>query len=75
MSTRPCPYCAATVVRIAVQGTVRAVDATPSPTGSLEVDLDAGRAWPTKHEGPTFSGSRHHLHRDTCTAWAGPGGG
>lgn len=75
MSARPCPWCGADVVRVAVLGTVRAVDAFPSPSGTLELDLDAARAWPTKQDGPSFSGTRHHLHRDTCPSWAGPVGG
>lgn len=74
-AAKPCPWCGADTVRISVLGTVRAVDAIPTPTGTLDVDMDAGRAFPTKHDGPTFSGSRHHLHRDTCPDWHGPVGG
>lgn len=70
-----CPFCGAQVHRVAVGGTVRAVDATPALDGSLELDLDANRAWPTKATGPTYSGTRHHLHKDTCPSWAGPVGG
>lgn len=71
----PCGFCGAAVVRVTVQGTVRAVDAQPSLNGTLELDLPAARAWPTKQDGPSYSGSRHHLHRDTCPSWAGPVGG
>lgn len=73
MST--CPFCGAETVRVAVAGTIRAVDPFPTPNGEYELDLDAMRAWPTKATGPTFSGTRHHLHKDTCPNWRGPVGG
>lgn len=75
MTPRPCPWCGVQTVRLPVRGTIRAVDALPHPAGSLEVDLHAGTAVPTKHEGPTQQGNRHHLHRDTCTDWQGAAGG
>lgn len=75
MTRRPCPFCGADTLRLAVGGTIRAVDAAPVPNGALEVDLAAERCWPTKATGPTYSGTRHQLHRDTCTDWRGPVGG
>lgn len=75
LAVSACPYCGADVVRVTVQGTIRSVDAFPNPSGTLELDLAANRAWPTKQDGPSFSGTRHHLHRDTCPGWAGPVGG
>lgn len=75
LAVTSCPFCGAATLRLQVGGVVRAVDAAPALDGSLEVNVDAQRAWPTKAAGPSYSGTRHHLHRDTCTDWRGPVGG
>lgn len=70
-----CPFCGAQTLRLSVGGVIRAVDAHPVPNGALEVNVDAQRAWPTKATGPSYSGTRHMLHKDTCSDWRGPVGG